>query len=268
MPCIMDVRSATGAGPVPGTVSPSGVVTMARQEPLFNWVDGVAHFRGLRVEHNAVTVAGRTFRIAGLKDAADLLDDPDFAKRFVEEDRAPYGLELWPASQMLADHILLGEDGANRRAVEVGCGLGLVAIAATIKGWRVLATDQEPTPLRFAKYNAKVNRVSVAGYALLDWHYPAAGKLDLAHASFDRLFAADVLYQLVDHAPILGCISHLLTADGLAFICDPNRRVADGFASLASDRGWEVEVLTASPTSRCSAQVNGRIFVLRRVGGK
>jgi predicted nicotinamide N-methyase len=274
---------------------------MASEEPLFNRVDGVAHFRGLRVEDKAVTVAGRTFQIAGLKDAADLLDDPDFAKRFVEEDRAPYGMELWPASQMLADHILLGEDGANRRAIEVGCGLGLVSMAATIKGWRVLATDHEPTPLRFAKYNADVNHVCVAGYALLDWHNPAAGNLSEPQApargcassnptpkrrrgvkhppirppsagagssAFDRLFAADVLYQLVDHAPILGCIDHLLTPDGAAFICDPNRSVADRFASLASDRDWEVEVLTASTTFRTTGQVNGRIFLLRRPGGK
>lgn len=274
---------------------------MASKEPLFNWVGGVAHFRGLRVEHKAVTVAGHTFQIAGLKDAADLLDDPDFAKRFVEEDRAPYGMELWPASQMLADHILLGEDGTNRRAIEVGCGLGLVSIAATIKGWRVLATDHEPTPLRFAKYNANVNHVCIAGYSLLDWHNPGAGNLSEPPApargcastdptpkcrrgvehplirppatsaglsAFHRLFAADVLYQLVDHAPILGCIDHFLTADGVAFICDPNRGVADHFASLASDHGWEVEVLTASTTSHGSGQGNGRIFLLRRRGGK
>ncbi len=297
----MNVRPATDAGPVPGTVSPSGVMTMARQEPLFSWVDGVAHFRGLRVEHKAVTVAGRTFRIAGLKDAADLLDDPDFAKRFVEEDRAPYGMELWPASQMLADHILRGEDGADRPAIEVGCGLGLVSLAATIKGWRVLATDHEPAPLRFAKYNANVNHVCVAEYALLDWHNPAAGNLSepqtpapgcastdqspkrrgaVEHtlngtpggsaglSAFDRLFAADVLYQPVDHAPILGCIDHLLTADGVAFICDPSRGVADRFASLVCDHGWEVEVLAAPTASHRSGQGKGRIFVLRRLCGR
>ncbi len=72
-----------------------------RMEGLFEGRPGDLRFRGLPVHEEAVVVAGRTFRLAGLRDAADLLDQPDYAKKFVEEDRAPYGMELWPAAPML-----------------------------------------------------------------------------------------------------------------------------------------------------------------------
>ena len=64
---------------------------MTIDQSPFEWTNGVAHFRGLRVQHRIVTAVGRRFEIACLEDAADLLDEPDFAKPFLEEDRAPYG---------------------------------------------------------------------------------------------------------------------------------------------------------------------------------
>ena len=229
-----------------------------RYEPPFETADGTPRYRGLPVELRSVHIAGRAFRIAGLEDAADLLDEPDFARRFVEEDRAPYGMELWPASITLAEHIMQGEDGAGRCAIELGCGLGLVSMAAALKGWSVTATDSEPTSLRFAEYNATVNHADIVAFELLDWHLPPAGR------TAERIFGADLLYQLVDHVPILECVRQLLSDDGVALIADPGRGVADRFASLAADRGFMVDTRRTSATIADGREVSGRILHLRR----
>ncbi|UCC30694.1 MAG: 50S ribosomal protein L11 methyltransferase [Phycisphaerales bacterium] len=231
---------------------------MTHLDTLFEWVDGVAYFRGLPVERRTVTVAGRAIEIVGLKDAADLLDLPEFAKRFLEDDRAPYGVELWPAALMLAEHILNGDDGAGTRAIEIGCGLGIVSMAAAMKGWRVEATDCDPTALHFAEYNAANNRVDIEAFECLDWHDPPAGE------RFDRVFGADVLYELKDHVPVVECVDCLLTADGVALLADPNRGVADRFAPLVRDHGFDVQVVPASETNIRGQPVNGRIFKLCR----
>ena len=220
---------------------------------LFDSIEGVPHFCGLSVETHEITVAQRTVRIASLKDAAALLDQPDFAGRFVEEDLAPYGLELWPASRQLADQILAGEPGADRLALDLGCGLGLVAIAASMRGWRVTGGDHDATALRFSRHNAELNGTRVHEFIAFDWHDPPP------NLAFERIFAADVLYQLVDHVPILRCIDAVLADGGNALLIDPNRRVADRFASVAEEYGFDVETTCSS-----SAASKGRIFRLQR----
>lgn len=60
----------------------------------FEWLSGGPCFHGLPVLHREIDIAGKTFYVAALIDAADLLDLPEFATRFVEDDVAPYGLDL------------------------------------------------------------------------------------------------------------------------------------------------------------------------------
>lgn len=224
---------------------------------LFTWCKGAAYFRGLRVEHRTVDVAGRSYVIAGVEDAADLLDDPTYAKRFIEDDIAPYGVELWPAAIMLAEYIA-GDDRSGCHAIELGCGLGLVSIVAAANGWRVVATDNEETSLQFTRYNVAANDVAVEACELLDWRRPPAGR------RYQRVLCADVLYQLVDHAPLLKCIAQLLEPAGAALVADPNRGVADRFASMAASEGFAVDVIASKAPGPNGKLVSGRIFVLRR----
>jgi len=225
--------------------------------PPLEWIDGIPHFRGLRIETRSIEIGSHLFRILALKDAAELLDEPDFAKQFIEEDRAPYGMELWPAATMLAEHILTSDPGDGREALELGAGLGLVAMAATRAGWRVHLSDHESTSLQFAAYNAALNEIDIHDYAMLDWHHPPTG------LSYPRIFAADVLYQLVDHTPILKCVDALLAPEGVALIADPCRGVADRFADMAADHGFAVELIETSATNQLDEPVRGRIFCLK-----
>lgn len=223
---------------------------------LFEWKAGQPFYRGLHVEHEDITVAGRTFRIAGLRDAADLLDHDDFARHFLDDDRAPYGMELWPAAPMMAEHVLLGEAGNGRSALDLGCGLALVSMAATLRGWNIVAADHEPTSLAFARYNAALNGVTIPAFEVMNWHRPPAGR------RFERIFGADILYQLVDHVPILICIRALLASGGVALIADPRRGVADRFESLAREHDFGVNVLPCAFEFRTRGRIKGRIFRL------
>lgn len=231
---------------------------MLPEPPELTLIDGVPHFRGLALETRQVDVAGVSFSIAGLRDAAGLLDEPDFARDFIEHDRAPYGLELWPAAIMLAQFVLQEDPGRHRHALELGCGLGLVGLAATIAGWRVRVTDHDGTALQFAAYNARRNNIAVHAYALLDWRTPPP------QPTYPRIFAGDVLYQLVDHAPILNGLSALLSPGGVALIADPCRGVADPFDALARRHGFSVDITPAQSTNQKGEPVRGRIFRLTK----
>lgn len=231
---------------------------MTSEKPeLLEWRDGAAYFHGVRVDHRVARIAGREFKLAVLRDAAELLDHPHFEKLFIETDRLPYGLELWPASQVLSEMILTGEPGDHRHAIEIGCGLGLVGIAATIAGWHVRATDIDPMALDFARMNGELNGVAVAEWGELDWRNPPTDR------KYDRVFGADILYELVHHAPILSCVKQLLAPGGIAMISDPHRGVADRVADMALEAGFDVRIRRGEAPNHLGQTIKGRVFELR-----
>lgn len=226
----------------------------AQDSTLFEHRDGKSFFRGLPVQRYDLCLNGRSFRIDALADAADLLDEADYARRFIEDDVAPYGLELWPAAIMLCEHLLAAYPSHKGSVIELGCGLGFVSIVLAAHGWRVQSTDYESTALDFARHNARINGVDSVSFTSLDWRDPPAG------ASYDIVLAADVLYQLVDHTPFLACIRTALAPDGVAYVADPNRGVADRFESVAQAQGFHVETIQTSTTAPHGKKVKGRIF--------
>lgn len=256
--CDRSARSPHAACSLDVAIIPPNHAAMKPEPPPLEWIDGTPHFRGLAVETREVTVGPRTYRLLGLRDAADLLDEPDYAKQFVEDDLAPYGMELWPAATMLARYIAEHDPGHGRQAIELGAGLGLVAMAATQAGWHVTVTDHEPTSLAFAACNASLNDVEHHDYDLLDWNEPPTER------RYVRVFAADVLYQLVDHAPLLRCLDALLRPDGTSLIADPCRGVADRFPDLATEAGFALEIIETKAANHAGETVKGRIFRLGR----
>ena len=234
------------------------VTAPASENVLFERRNGLTCYRGLPLDRRRITIAGDAFDMIALKDAAALLDDAEFVRECEKTDRLPYGFELWPAALMLAEHLYRSEPAKGRRAIELGCGVGLVSIAAARTGWCIVATDCDPVPLQFAEFNAAANGVEIQAFELLDWHNP------LTEFRFPRVLAADVLYQRSDHASILDCIDQLLEPEGMAIIADPNRGVADDFVPLAETFKFCVEIIPAAASLDGAAPVAGRLFELRR----
>lgn len=59
----------------------------------------------------------------------------------------PYGVVLWPAAQAVAAAMVGAEHLENEHVLELGCGTGLVALAAAACGASVTATDYRDEPL-------------------------------------------------------------------------------------------------------------------------
>ena len=228
------------------------------QDALFTRHQGRLWFCGLEVQRHKLEIAGHSFNIDSLRDASELLDQPDFAEHFFETDLAPYGLELWPAAIMLAEHILLGESGNDRTALELGCGLGLVSIAAASHAWQVTATDNDENALKFARHNAALNSASASSFSPMDWHTPERDH------KYERVYAADVLYELKSHEPVLRCVDAVLADSGSALIADPGRSTANHFDKMAEGAGFSVHVHSSSAPGPASESIVGRIFQLHR----
>lgn len=176
-----------------------------------------------------VRVAGRRIALVAPRAPEALIDavDPD---DFAKDERLPYWAELWPSAIVLAEHAFARAAAlAGRDALELGCGLGLAGIAAVLAGARsVVFTDWYEEALLFAAENARQNGVERFETRALDWRAP-----DLGGRRFPVALGSDLLYERRNREPLAAA----LAPGGFAWIADPGRSTAEGFAEIAAARG-------------------------------
>lgn len=181
-----------------------------------------------------------------------LISEADFAV----DERLPYWADVWPASVALATHVR-GMSGTGRSLLELGCGLGVVATAATRAGFAVLATDYYEDALRFAELNVQRNTGRALAARHLDWR---ALPDDLP--TFDVIVASDVLYEL-QHADLVSAIlARALRRDGEAWIADPGRLASGPFLDACSRHGIQHETAAEVPWVDGAIRQSIRLFRL------
>jgi predicted nicotinamide N-methyase len=160
-----------------------------------------------------LTVGDRRWRLDRPRSAEDLINEADFE----HDERLPYWADLWSSAIVLA-RVVAACDGAGRRAIEFGAGLGLPSLAAAGAGFDVTATDYYADALLFARRNALLNLGRDIRTRLLDWRTPPD---DIGR--FDLVLAADVLYER-PYAPLVArAVVNSLAPDGVGLIADPGR---------------------------------------------
>jgi predicted nicotinamide N-methyase len=186
-----------------------------------------------------------------------LLDSTSTQERFQRDEYMPYWAQPWPASALLAEAVLRGPEGSGRPAVEVGCGVGLVSLAAAARGWSVVASDYDQDAVAFAELNARLNALALAGTALVDYRVPLSAPV------YDLVLGSDLLYERMKCAPVARWVASALRPDGLAMLSDPNRAAADSFPEHARAAGLRVEVEEVETTAPAGLLTRGRIWRAR-----
>lgn len=213
--------------------------------------------RGYPVRQETWTIEGHRFDLAWPADMDALLDLPRTRERFKQDEYMPYWAQPWPGSVLLAEAVLRGPDGAGRPAVEIGCGVGVVSIAAAMRGWSVTATDYDPDAIAFAQFNAERNGVRLAGCEVLDYRMlPDSPKYDL-------VLGSDLLYERRNCEPVARWVASALRPGGQAWLSDPNRSAAESFEGYARSFGLDPVVEAVETTGPAGLVIKGRIW---RVG--
>ena len=214
------------------SMSPASPVLSAKATALVTQTLGElgAQFDMARTD---LMVAGREVRIHHPRNADDLIDE----QAFVDDERLPYWADLWPSARVLAERVAtMPVDG--RRFLELGCGTGLVSVAAAIAGFDVTATDYYDEALRFTALNVLVNTGALIDTRIGDWRrFPH----DIGR--FELVVASDVLYEQPHAGLIAGVLDRTLTARGSAVIADPGRIAAPQFVDECKERGMPAAIL-------------------------
>ncbi len=183
------------------------------------------------------------------------LDDPAVLEANRRDDYMPYWGYLWPAAAPMAAAVL-GGDWPPGDALEIGCGIGLIGLAALARGLRVTLSDYDPTSVALARHNARQNGFDSEGL-VLDWRRPGARR-------FGLILGSDVTYERRNHGPILDVLDAMLSPGGVAWIGDAGRQVSAEFIPEARRRGYSVEMRDEAGQTLPEPRVGRfQLFILR-----
>lgn len=191
---------------------------------------------------DSIEVTGTRLLLTRPADPDALLDDPDVVEANARDDYMPYWAYLWPGARLLAEVVLTEKWAPGTRALEIGCGLGLVGLAGLAAGLHVTFSDYEPQALAFAAHNARQNSFAHFDTLLLDWGRPPAER-------YPVILGADVLYEMKLHPLVAGVVKQMLAPDGLCLLADPGREAANGFGQVLQQHGLDFERVRLARTA-------------------
>ena len=181
------------------------------------------------VEH-VVALPGRELALLAPRDGDALLSE----EAFEHEEFLPYWAELWPSALALA-RVIARRPLTGRRVIELGCGLGLPAIAAALAGGRVLATDWSPDAVAMTARNAERNGAELTT-AVYRWDAPPP------RPAWPLVLASDVLYEGRNVPALLELLPRITAAGGEVWLADPGRAPAARFLEAAATT-WRIDAI-------------------------
>jgi len=192
--------------------------------------------RRFRVTETPVPLGQTTVSLLHPASTEELISEEDYLR----DERLPYWAEPWPSSFALARH-LVSEDslvgaGGGRRMLELGCGAGLVASAATLAGFSVTASDYYEDAIRFARVNAWHATRQPIETMLLDWR-----ALPELMPRYEVVIASDVLYELPYAELVAKTLARTLADGGVAIVADPGRMATPAFIAACPTVGLQIE---------------------------
>jgi len=214
------------------------------------------------------TVGGRELRLAVPADPNASLDDPELAEAWEDGRSDPYWLYTWPAAEPMAE-VVFAEARARaargsqdprvgERVLELGCGTGLVGLAAAAAGLDVTFSDEQENAVRTAVHNARRNGSKTARGLRIDWFEPP-------RSQFDWIVGSDLIYQPELHQPLLRTVDTLLTPGGEFWLGDPGRVRLGEFLHVADEAGFRFDLYDRDNARRMApATTEFRRVVLRR----
>jgi len=220
----------------------------------------VNDFHGYPTSEQRFMVAGRELTLLCPSNSAELIDQPNVAERFEDDEYLPYWSQLWSSSLLLAEAVAAwgAPPDSTPRVLEIGCGLGLVSLTLSAMGYQVAASDYDEDALAFVRENARRNDLPIPRTLTLDW------RRCYQDLRFERIVAADVLYETRALRPVAEFIVNHLVDDGLALVVDPHRMTADDFEVVSRHCDLNVQVSSVECIDTATNKPShGRIFTLR-----
>jgi predicted nicotinamide N-methyase len=194
----------------------------------------LAAIEPLRVDRVDLPGTSESMKISRPVDYDRLIDDAAADP----EQNLPYWAELWPSGVALAAKIARDPQIVrNGRVLELGCGVGVTAVAALRAGADLLVTDYSPEALALCALNALDQAGGLPKTLRMNWR-DLSSTLFATGDAFQVVLAADVLYERRDVEPLVALVDQVVAPDGEFWLAEPGRPPAARFLESILARGW------------------------------
>lgn len=180
------------------------------------------------VEISRFQIGGRAVELATVAQLESLLD----RDRLLRDDtfEPPYWALVWSGSVRLAAWMAEPGDLRGATVLDVGCGLGLIAMVAAHGGARVTAVDRDPEALAFLEHSAARAGLEIDRLA---------GDVEqvLGGRRFDVVVAAELLYERSAFDALARALLAAVAPGGRLYVADAFRVDTRTFYEALERRG-------------------------------
>ncbi|HEY5970682.1 MAG TPA: methyltransferase domain-containing protein, partial [Pseudoxanthomonas sp.] len=166
--------------------------------------------------------------------------------------------QVWPSGRVLAE-AMSTFDIADKRILELGCGLGLSSLVLAHRRADVVASDHHPLAEPFLAYNAGLNDLPAVTYRDLPWTVPDANL-----GSFDLIIGSDILYERDHAAQIAGMMLRHARPDAELLVTDPGRGNSAPFTRAMAAQGYVATEQRSRFDEKDVEPFRGRLLSYRR----
>ncbi len=140
---------------------------------------------------------------------------------------------VWPSGEVLAK-LMTSYDIADKRILEIGCGVGLASLVLNERLANIRATDVHPCAEGYLRHNTGLNSGREIPYLRTAWEDDQNGEFGI----FDLIIGSDLLYERQHCTSLSGFIAHYAKPDCDMILVEAGRGYAGEFGKLMLAMGF------------------------------
>lgn len=213
----------------------------------------------LRFRYQTLEFGDDDIHVRTLRDRQQYSDDAGEAEALgISSAQWPMFGMLWDSSEVLA-HLMHDFDIANKRILEVGCGVGLASLVLNQRRANITATDYHPEAESFLLENTELNKSAAIPFVRTGW-----ADDDQQLGDFDLIIGSDLLYER-DHVQLLSdFINQHTTPLCEVILVDPGRGNHAKFSKRMVTLGYDHSQCKPLHTDYLDKPFRGQILTYRR----
>lgn len=152
---------------------------------------------------------------------------------------------LWPSGVQLAIKVANNPIPADKKVLEIGCGLGIASLVAQRLGVNITASDRHPMAGHFLNKNVNNNNLDPIPYKYGQWGEKKDVSLadtgaPLLSKSYDLIIGSDLLYEPSSPAEVAEFINRYAKPQAEVWVMDPNRGYRNQFSRSIAQYGFKL----------------------------
>jgi|TARA_B110000238_G_C16081208_1_gene419526 predicted nicotinamide N-methyase len=214
----------------------------------------------IRLRYQTIEFNKTDIHLRTLRDNQQYSDKNDVAKNLgISSALWPIFGVVWPSSIVLAN-FMLDYDFANKRILEIGCGIGLVSLLLNNKLADISATDIHPEAADFLIENTQLNHGKIIPFERANWD-----SINTTLGEFDLIVGSDILYEKENTNNLANFIDNHTRVGSNVIIVDPGRGNHAAFSKKMVTLGYSHNQEKTGDTSYLEKPYNGQILQYKRL---